>query len=179
MRECRELAEVGAVLDGICRIVTSGRLPGPQQRQWDRCCSNTSELASLTRERLTRPHEWSVWERQDDSGRLVGDHEGELHQDAVQCVAGSENIVLHRRVLPAGGGQRGVDGLVIVPPDDEVDVVMIARHTPHTEVDRPPAEQPMRDPLLLEDGAQAADRGELTPRRSPSYVAGHLDQRTV
>jgi hypothetical protein len=64
-------------------------------------------------------------------------------------------------VSPALAREQACDSAAIARPDSQIEVVVVATRATDVEVHGPPAEQPVLDPLPIEQIADRAECGEL------------------
>ena len=96
--------------------------------------------------------------------------EGELHPYFSPLVAGVAILTRLEDAGPSVRLEQSIDDIEVRLPDGKIDVLVVPRHSPGVEVDRPAAEQPVVDPLPAEKRMQPADRLQLC---AGSVTCGH------
>jgi hypothetical protein len=86
---------------------------------------------------------------------------GELEPHSVPFVARVAVLSLFRRVPPALRREQFGDPLAIPSPHGQVEVVVRSAHPAGVKVDRPSTEQPVVDPVRLQQLAHRAEGPEL------------------
>jgi hypothetical protein len=109
-------------------------------------------------ERLRRPHDGLICERDQDAAVVVGYDEGELDLGRPPLIPGADHLLGSRCVPPPRSHQCRPDRVVILAPRRDINVVVLTGYRAYPEIDRPAAEQPVLDSMLVEGAAQAGDR---------------------
>jgi hypothetical protein len=137
------------------------RLVGPERAEADHPGADAVELREVVAERALGPRAAPFPQRGVHPAVLVASEKRNLESHAAALVAGVAVLALLRRVAPPVRRQQRGDAAVVVQPDGEI--VVRSRHRSRVEVDRPAAEQPVLDPVPLEQLVDPSQRSELLP----------------
>src|SRR5438876_11243099 len=96
---------------------------------------------------------------------VVVNEKRQLEPHTVALVACAAVLVFFGRVLPAVRGEQRRNACVVLQPDGDVDVGVLARDLAGIEVDGPPAEQPVIDAVRGQRLVDAAKRTQLPVNR--------------
>ena len=176
MFKAAERLGVEAIFDRLCRPFSRRGLACLQECQRNDPAVDAAELAPLVTEGLGRPYDWVIGQRDHYLPVGVGGHEGELDLRHAPLVTGADDFIWYGRMAPSGGLERRTDRVVVGAPGRDVDVVVLPRHATDPEVNGPPAEEPVVDPLLVERSAEARDRCELLLSPRSCYPLAHSPQ---
>ena len=154
--EAGQDVEVRAITGRLDGFLARRRLPAHERLESDEACAGPLELTHGVAERVFGPHGVGGPERRYDPSAFAANEERELQSDTGAPVPRPAVLVGLRSVMPAVLLEQGRDPRTVDEPDRDVDVRMWSRDRPGVEVDRPAAEQPVRDALPLEE---CVDRG--------------------
>jgi hypothetical protein len=95
------------------------------------------------------------------SALVVCDDEGELGLSQPHPIPRANYLVGHWGVAPPGSFERILDGVIVMTPCCDVDVLVFAGYCSYAKIDCPTAEEPEVESFLVKHFAQALNRLKL------------------
>ena len=159
--DSRQRGEVGAILRGDGRVVVSRRLVGLERAQRDHARPNAAQLQEVVLKGAVRPVRAAARKRRVHVPVLAPGDERKLQPQPAAFVHGVAVLLRVGRMHPVVRTQQRGYPVGVLHPRCEVEIIVLARDRAGVKIHGPAAEQPVVDPILLEQLVDPAQGCEL------------------